>query len=876
MDSKTIRQLFLDFFKGKGHLIVNSAPVVLKNDPTLMFTNAGMNQFKDYFLGHAIPPCPRIADTQKCLRVSGKHNDLEDVGVDTYHHTFFEMLGNWSFGDYFKEEAIAWAWELLTEVYKIPKHRLYATYFEGDGTEKLDADEEALALWKKYLPETHILPGGKKDNFWEMGDTGPCGPCTEIHIDLRPDEERQKLPGEKLVNSGHPWVIELWNLVFIQYNRTSSGDLHPLPQKHVDTGMGLERLCMVLQGKRSNYDTDLFTGYIYRLEELSGKIYGRDPRLDVAFRAIADHVRAVGACIADGQLPSNNGAGYVVRRILRRAVRYGFSHLEFKQPFLYKLVEVLADNLGQAFPEIKAQQAFIEKIIREEEESFFRTLERGLSRLMDGLRQASNKVLPGSVIFELYDTYGFPADLTQLIAREEGYETDMAGFEEALDAQRARSRKAAEMKAGDWVEVHPYTKPEFIGYDALRAPVRILRYRSVMVNKKQQHHLVLDQTPFYPEGGGQVGDSGFLKSSEERIPILDTKKENDLIIHITETLPRHPEAQFEAVVEENRRRRTAANHSATHLLHAALREVLGPHVEQRGSLVHPDYLRFDFSHHSKLTEEELTRIEARVNDQIRANLRREEFRDIALEEALNAGAIALFGEKYGDRVRMIRFGENFSVELCGGTHVPATGHIGFFKIISESAVAAGVRRIEAVTAEGAEEWVRRLEEKIKTLKHLLKSEDLIKQTHQLLQRLEDLERKLEQQKHKQLQQLTRSLEKAIADAPRGPIIIVQHHDGFSADDFRSVFFSLRKNLSHTALVLGGVNDEKAVVAVGLSDDLVEKGLNAANLVRAWAKNIQGGGGGQPFFATAGGKNIDGLETLFAEAEKELHRLISSQ
>lgn len=876
MNSKTIRQLFLDFFRSKGHLIVPSAPVVLKNDPTLMFTNAGMNQFKDYFLGNAAPPSPRIADTQKCLRVSGKHNDLEDVGVDTYHHTFFEMLGNWSFGDYFKAEAIAWAWELLTDVYKIDPNRLYATYFEGDAAENLEPDTEAYSLWKKYLPETHILRGGKKDNFWEMGDTGPCGPCTEIHVDLRSEEDRQKLPGEKLVNKGHPWVIELWNLVFIQYNRTAGGDLHTLPQKHVDTGMGLERLCMVLQGKRSNYDTDLFTGYIFRLEELSGKLYGRDPRLDVAFRAIADHVRAVGACVADGQLPSNNGAGYVVRRILRRAVRYGFSHLEFKQPFLYKLVEVLSDNLGSAFPEIKAQQSFIEKIIFEEEESFFRTLERGLGRLMEGLRQARDKVLPGEVIFELYDTYGFPADLTQLIAREEGYETDMAGFENALEEQRNRSRRAAEMKAGDWVEVHPYEKPTFVGYDTLKTPARILRYRSVEVNKKRLHHLVLDQTPFYPEGGGQVGDIGFLENSEERISILDTKKENDLIIHITEKLPLYPQVLFQAVVDENRRWRTAANHSATHLLHAALREILGPHVEQRGSLVHPDYLRFDFSHPTKLTHDELSRIEARVNSQIRANLPREEFRDISLEEALEAGALALFGEKYADRVRMIRFGDNFSTELCGGTHVPATGHIGFFKITSESAIAAGVRRIEAVTGAGAEEWVRQLEDQYTTLKHLLKGVDPVKQTQQLLRRLEELEQKLEQQKQKALRQLIETLMKDLLALPERPKFIVHRHDGFSADDFRSVFFGLRKNLTQTALVLGGVYEKKPVVVVGLSDDLTRQGLNAAHLVREWAKNIQGGGGGQAFFATAGGKNCDGLEALFTEARETLSRILISQ
>lgn len=876
MDSQTIRQHFLDFFNNKGHMIVPSAPVVLKNDPTLMFTNAGMNQFKDYFLGNAVPPSPRIADTQKCLRVSGKHNDLEDVGVDTYHHTFFEMLGNWSFGDYFKEEAIAWAWELLTGVYKIPSDRLYATYFQGDAEENLEADNEALSLWKKFLPDSHILPGGKKDNFWEMGDTGPCGPCTEIHVDLRQEAERKALSGDVLVNKGHPLVIELWNLVFIQYNRSASGSLHPLPQKHVDTGMGLERLCMVLQGKHSNYDTDLFTGYIFRLEELSGKLYGRDPRLDVAFRAIADHVRAVGACIADGQLPSNNGAGYVVRRILRRAVRYGFSHLEFKEPFLYKLVEVLSDNLGRAFPEIKAQKSFIEKIIQEEEAAFFNTIERGLGRLMDGLKQAKNNVLPGSVIFELYDTFGFPADLTQLIAKEEGYQTDMEGFEKALEAQRMRSRKAADMKTGDWVEVSPYEKTAFIGYDTLKAPVRILRYRTVETSKKQQHHLVLDQTPFYPEGGGQVGDRGTLKSDTQTIRILDTKKENDLIIHVADTLPEQPGAFFEAAVDENLRLGAAANHSATHLLHAALREVLGVHVEQRGSLVHPDYLRFDFSHPAKLHEEELQKIEALVNSRIRANLPREEFREIRLEEALEAGATALFGEKYGEKVRMIRFGEGFSTELCGGTHVPATGHIGFFKIISESAIAAGVRRIEAVTGAGAETWVRDMENQMTALKHQLKTEDPLKQVEGLLRRIQDLEKKIEHYRHQELKKLVEILENALENNREDLAVIIRRYDGFSAEDFRSAFFSVRNKLSRAILVLGGLHEQKPVIAIGVSDDLTRQGFHAANFVRTWAKKIQGGGGGQPFFATAGGKDPRGLEALLAEAGEELGRISITQ
>ncbi|MCS6980192.1 MAG: alanine--tRNA ligase [Flavobacteriales bacterium] len=869
MNSKEVRQQFLEFFKQKGHLIVPSAPVVQKNDPTLMFTNAGMNPFKDVFLGQAKPQAPRVADTQKCLRVSGKHNDLEDVGLDTYHHTFFEMLGNWSFGDYFKKEAIGWAWELLTEVYRIPAERLYATYFRGDSAEDLAPDEEARAEWARFLPKERILPGSKKDNFWEMGDTGPCGPCTEIHVDIRSDEDRQKVPGEQLVNSGHPLVIELWNLVFIQFNRSASGALSPLPQKHVDTGMGLERLCMVLQGRRSNYDTDLFTGYIYRLEELSGFIYGRDPRMDVAFRAIADHVRAVGACIADGQLPSNTGAGYVVRRILRRAVRYGFSHLQFKEPFVYKLVEILADNLGEAFPELRAQKDFIEKVVREEEEAFFRTLERGLGRLLEGLKQARDKVLPGETVFELYDTYGFPPDLTRQIAREEGYTTDEEGFEKALESQRARSRRAAEVKPGDWVEVHPYEKPRFVGYDLLRTPAHILRFRTLEVNKKAQFQVVLNNTPFYPESGGQVGDCGWLRSTKEELKVLDTQKENDLIVHVVDKLPDNPAELFEAVVEEERRRRTAAHHSATHLLHAALRQTLGAHVEQRGSLVHPEYLRFDFSHPHKLTEEELEIVETEVNARIRENLPREEFRDIPLEKALEAGAMALFGEKYGERVRMIRFGQEFSTELCGGTHVQATGEIGFFKILAESAVAAGVRRVEAVAGPGAEAWVRRTAAQLERLKALLKApDDPLRQAEALLQKLRVLEKKLEGVKAQERELLVRTLREGLVEG-RSLRYGVRRADDFSSEDFRSVAFSLKRDLRQAIVVLAGVQEGKPVAAVWVSDDLVARGLNAGTLVRNWAPHIQGGGGGQPFFATAGGKRVEGVDALLRHAAQDL-------
>ncbi|MCX7768480.1 MAG: alanine--tRNA ligase [Flavobacteriales bacterium] len=867
MNSKQVRQAFLDFFRSKGHIVVPSAPVVLKNDPTLMFTNAGMNQFKDIFLGLARPQNTRVANTQKCLRVSGKHNDLEDVGQDTYHHTFFEMLGNWSFGDYFKKEAIEWAWELLTNVYKINPDRLYVTYFQGDAEDNLGADQEARTYWLEFLSENRVLPGGKKDNFWEMGDTGPCGPCTEIHIDIRPDSERKEVLGEQLVNTGHPQVIELWNLVFIQYNRTATGALHVLPERHVDTGMGLERLCMVLQGKKSNYDTDLFSGYIFRLEELSGHLYGRDARKDVAFRAIADHVRAVGACIADGQLPSNTGAGYVVRRILRRAVRYGFSHLDFKEPFLYKLVEVLADNLGEAFPELRAQQAFVEKILFDEEEAFFRTLDRGMGRLTEALRQARSKVLDGATVFELYDTFGFPPDLTQLIAREEGFDTDMAGFEVALEAQRTRSRQATDVKQEDWVEVRPYEKPRFVGYDQLHTSTEILRYRRVEVNKKPQFQIVLNTTPFYAEGGGQVGDTGVLLAEKEKVNILDTIKENDLIIHIADRLPSDPTVQFEAVVDAERRQRTACNHSATHLLHAALRQVLGPHVEQRGSLVHPSYLRFDFSHPHKLSQEEIQRIEDLVNEKIRANLPRQEFRDMALDEALKEGAIALFGEKYGEKVRMIRFGDNFSTELCGGTHVAHTGEIGLFKIISESAIAAGVRRIEALTGMAALEYVRGLEQQLREIKNVLKgADDPVKQVMQLAAKVQALEKKLQQQREKELQQLKTSLQNQIIPGSSCSYAVCRC-DGFTADELRSVAFMMKNSLQRSAILMAGITENKPIVALWLSDDLVQEGMNASHLVRTWARHIQGGGGGQPFFATAGGKKTEGIEALLDEARK---------
>jgi len=866
MNSKQVRQLFLDFFRSKNHLIIPSAPVIVRNDPTLMFTNAGMNQFKDVFLGNASPQAPRIADTQKCLRVSGKHNDLEDVGLDTYHHTFFEMLGNWSFGDYFKNEAISWAWELLTQVYKIPPERLYATYFEGDRAENLEEDLDSKKIWLEFLPDSRVIPGNKKDNFWEMGETGPCGPCSEIHVDLRDESDRQKVSGHSLVNKNHPLVLEIWNLVFIQFDRNAQGKLRLLPQKHIDTGMGLERLCMVLQGKRSNYDTDLFSGFIIRLEELSGKKYGVDPRTDVAFRAISDHIRAVGSCIADGQLPSNNGAGYVVRRILRRAVRYGFSLLDFKQPFFHSLVEVLGDNLGDYFPEFKSQQKFIEKIIFEEEKAFFRTIEKGLGRLMDAFRQTSSSILPGKIIFELYDTYGFPADLTELIAREEGYLVDMNGFQHELAQQKTRSRKATEIKAGDWIEIHPYDKPLFVGYDQLKTSSKILKYREVKIGQKQQIHLVIHPTPFYPEGGGQVGDIGWLSGDQEKVKITNTIKENELIIHVAESLPSRLHAVFEAEVDTERRKRAAMNHTATHLLHAALRQVLGPHVEQRGSLVHPDYLRFDFSHPHKIQFQELHLIEIIVNERIRANLPREEFKDIDSKEAIRNGAIALFGEKYGEKVRMIRFGADYSTELCGGTHVEFTGQIGCFKIISETSIASGVRRIEAITGQKSLEYVQQLEEDWQKIKRILKTgDDPIRHAEQIMTRLQNLEKKIELLKEREIQSISQNIMndlKIKKNFKFGAFLL----DDMDAETLRHIAFKVKNRSPQTILVLGSVQHEKPILTVMVTEDLLNSDYNAIHLINKWAPLIEGKGGGQPFLATAGGKNASALIKLIQNSE----------
>lgn len=837
--------------------------MVLKNDPTLMFTNAGMNPFKDIFLGNAPAEHARVADTQKCLRVSGKHNDLEEVGHDTYHHTMFEMLGNWSFGDYFKEDAIAWAWELLTEVYKLDKDRIYVTVFEGDASENLDFDREAYDFWKKHIAEDRILKGNKKDNFWEMGDQGPCGPCSEIHIDLRPDAERAEVDGRTLVNNDHPQVIEIWNNVFMQYNRSADKSLSLLPAKHVDTGMGFERLVRAIEGKNSNYDTDVFTPYIRETENLSGLRYGETEKTDVAFRVVADHVRAVAFAIADGQLPSHTGAGYVIRRILRRAIRYGYSYLNFREPFIWKLVRVMAQNMGQTFPELITQRDFIEKVIREEEAGFLRTLEKGLTRLAVLIEKAENKTIPGTDVFELYDTFGFPVDLTRLIAAEQGVGIDEPGFEKALAEQKERSRKATQIKAGDWIEVRPYTQPEFVGYDRLESEANILRYRKVNVKGKDLYHIVLDVTPFYAESGGQVGDTGTLESANERIAVLDTQKENELIIHITAQAPENPEAVFTARPDAHKRQLTADNHSATHLLHAALRSVLGNHVEQRGSLVNADMLRFDFSHPAKMTEEELETVEKMVNQKIRENIQRGEKRNVPLKDAQQMGAMALFGEKYGNEVRVITFDPAYSVELCGGIHVDYTGRIGFFKITSEASVAAGIRRIEAVTADRAEAYVKEEIDTLNELKQALKSNNNpLKQVENLQKELADLRKTVESYKAKEASAAVKDLLQNTREVNGTRLLTARVN--LDADAMKNVCFEWKREQRNLVAVLGNVVDGKALLAVFVSDDLVEKGKNAVNITREIAKEIQGGGGGQPFFATAGGKNPGGLDAAFAK------------
>lgn len=894
MTAKEIRQAFLSFFESKQHHVVPSAPIVVKNDPTLMFTNAGMNQFKDLFLGEAAIKYSRVADTQRCLRVSGKHNDLEEVGIDTYHHTMFEMLGNWSFGDYFKKEAIAWSWELLTEVYKIPKEKLYVTYFEGDEKEGLEKDQEAYDLWKQYVDESHILPGNKKDNFWEMGDTGPCGPCSEIHVDCRTDEEKALVDGATLVNADHPQVIEIWNNVFMQFNRLKNGSLQSLPAKHVDTGMGFERLVRVLQEKTSNYDTDVFQPMIQFISEKAGIKYGADEKTDIAMRVMADHIRAISFVIADGQLPSNNKAGYVIRRILRRAVRYAYTFLNFKEPFLNQLVPLLAEQFKGVFDELISQQDFVQKVVLEEEVSFLRTLGKGISKVLEfehakylerGYdindkssintnhkntidRLANPIIMSGQFAFELFDTYGFPIDLTQLIAKERDFEVDMEGFYKALEEQKNRSRAATAIDTGDWIVVNTEDQSEFVGYDDLEIETEILKYRKVKAKGKEQYQIVLRQTPFYAESGGQVGDTGRLEDHSRQfwVDITDTKKENGLTVHFTDILPDNLEGKFWAVVDEDKRILTEDNHSATHLLHAALKQVLGKHVNQKGSLVNADYLRFDFSHFAKVTDEELAQVEVIVNQKIRQNIKLKEQRNVPYQDAIESGVTALFGEKYGDFVRMITFDDHFSKELCGGTHVKATGQIGSFKITSESAVAAGVRRIEAITADKAEQFFLDQRKELGQLKALLNgSKDLSASVQALLDENAKLKKEIEKSTIERVNTLKHEIVHHVRGI-NGVNLIAKHIDLQSAEAIKNLAFSLKDMVDNLFLVFTTEIDGKPGITVMLSDYLVTKGLNASNIVRELGKEIQGGGGGQPFYATAGGKNPAGLKVVLEKAE----------
>jgi alanyl-tRNA synthetase len=931
MDSRQIRNNFLEFFENKGHKIVPSAPLVLKNDPALVFTNSGMVQFKDYFLGNAMPPSKRIADTQKCLRVSGKHNDLEDVGLDTYHHTLFEMLGNWSFGDYFKKEAIAWAWELLTEVYQLPKDRLYVSVFGGDKDDNLSIDQEAFDLWKSFVEEDRIILGNKKDNFWEMADVGPCGPCSEIHIDLRPIDEVKKKPGKELVNNDHPQVVEIWNLVFMEFERSwkaggsnalmqfdlsltntdkkareklrsASTTLKPLPAKNVDTGMGFERLCMAIQAKTSNYDTDVFRplmDFICNNVKPESYRYGTDTKKDIAVRVMADHIRAVSLAISDGQLPSNTGAGYVIRRILRRAVRYGFSYLNFKEPFMHRLVPLLALQLKDVFPELHHQLEYVGKVVHEEEISFLRTLEKGIKRFeevlpakdelvdtqklvvassKDGMIDAMNtadikfkisetSIIPGFFAFELYDTFGFPLDLTSLIARERGLRVNETGFHDEMTKQKTRSKADAAKETGDWVVVSEGEKPEFIGYDNWSASSKILRYRKVKQKNKELFQLVLDKTPFYAESGGQVGDTGILEIGTEKIHVIDTKKENDLIVHWVEKLPTNLEGNVNAVIDSHKRKLSMSNHSATHLLHAALRQVLGKHVEQKGSLVNDKILRFDFSHFAAMTSEEIYKVETLVNEKIRENIQLNEQRNVPIEKAKSLGAMALFGEKYGDFVRVITFDPKYSVELCGGTHVPFTGSIGLLKITSESSVAAGVRRIEAVTSEGAQEFVNQSLAMLGEVKSLLKNpKDLAASVQSLIEEKHLLEKKLEVINIERANLIKEDLvRKAVKQ--NGITLINEKVTVPSADALKNIAYALRNQFEDLVMVLAADVEGKPNVAVMLGEKIeASKKYHAGNMVKELAKEIDGGGGGQPFYATAGGKNLGGLEIVNEKAK----------
>ncbi len=863
MTSQAIREAFFKFFESKAHQLVGSAPIVIKNDPTLLFTNAGMNQFKDYFLGNETPTYKRVVDTQKCLRVSGKHNDLEEVGVDTYHHTMFEMLGNWSFGDFFKEEMIPWAWEFLTEELKLEKDRLYVTIFEGDEKDGIEEDTAAFSAWEKIIATDRILKANKKDNFWEMGETGPCGPCSEIHIDLRSEAERKAVDGKTLVNEDHPQVVEIWNLVFMEFNRIKDGSLQKLPAQHVDTGMGFERLCMAVQGKTSNYDTDVFMPSIRALEKISAKEYApTDAKKDIAFRVIVDHIRAISFSIADGQLPSNTGAGYVIRRILRRAVRYGYSFLDLKEPFMYQLVEPLIATLGGTFTELSAQQTLIEKVIKEEEGSFLNTLEKGI-QLFENKVKSNPTVIDGDFAFELYDTFGFPIDLTQLLAQEQSLQVDMEGFETNLKAQKERSRAATKVDTGDWVDVFKDDKEEFVGYDHTETTVKISRYRKVSQKGKDAYQLVFNLTPFYPEGGGQVGDTGYIEAKGVKTSIVDTKKENNLIIHFVAELPADLEQEFIAVVNASKRSLTKANHTSTHLLHQALREILGTHVEQKGSLVNADYLRFDFSHFQKVEADEIRKVEDFVNEKIRANIALQEERNLPIAEAKERGAMALFGEKYGDTVRMIQFGD--SVELCGGTHVGATGEIGLFKITHESAVAAGIRRIEAISSEKALSQFYAQNDLLNELKTSLKNPKNIKQSVEgLLSENAKLQKEIESYKAKAAGNLKGDLINKI-NAINGVNVLIEEVE-LDAGSIKNIAFQLKAEVENLFMVLASKVGGKPTISILISDNLVaEKDWNAGNLVRTLGKHIQGGGGGQPFFATAGGKNSDGIANALEEA-----------
>ncbi len=863
LTSHEIRTKFIEFFESKGHTFVKGAPIVVKGDPTLMFTNAGMNQFKDYFLGNSIAPYNRAVNSQKCLRVSGKHNDLEEVGHDHYHHTMFEMLGNWSFGDFFKKDAIQWAWELLTKVYQLPANQLYVTVFEGDSASNIDFDQEAFDYWSRFFPADRILKGNKKDNFWEMGDTGPCGPCTEIHFDMRSEADRMAVSGATLVNNDHPEVVEIWNLVFMEFNRLADGTLVRLPAQHVDTGMGFERLVRGIQRKTSNYDTDVFQFIIQETAKLAGKSYGVDEKQDIAFRVIADHIRAVSMCIADGQLPSNNGAGYVVRRILRRAVRYGYSYLGFTEPFFHKLIPGLADYFQYAFPELKSQESFVMRVVKEEEISFFRTLSTGMQRLTSLMSESISQTISGDVAFELYDTFGFPIDLTDLVARENGFSVDMLVFQRCLDEQKNRSKADASKQMGDWQVIQMDSEEMFCGYDETETVTSISRYRTVTVKgDKQQFQLVLDNTPFYAESGGQVGDKGILKGAEngEILRVVDTVKDNKLHIHLVDKLPQNPHQHFHSVVDTLKRNLISSNHSATHLMHSALREALGTHVAQKGSLVNSDYLRFDFSHFGKMTDEELLQVETRVNEQIRASIPLQEHRNIPIDEAIAMGATALFGEKYGDFVRVIEFDRQYSLELCGGTHVRNTAEIGLFKITSESSVAAGVRRIEAVSNKGAQELINKRLELLESIEQLLNnSKDPLQSIEKILLENTQLKEKLENIETAQVNAIKETLKRKFTEK-NGLNILVEQLELPTADGAKQLCFHLKNEVPNAVIGLVYLADNKPGIALYIDETVVvDRGFNASNIVREVAKNIQGGGGGQPFFATAGGKDISGLE-----------------